>query len=1038
MNFLTVFVRPPGDLVYFVLVVVVLMACLLMTVGQAVRRNTQSASRLAAGLTFSFGAWMLILLAVVFALLRGEEFHLNSLQALERSVQVWIVVALGLALSPAADSSLEVNLRRGAFGIAVTTLIFYLTTGGAVSEGLSGGSGVAALIWCLLPAAAGGVFIAGVLVQGGRSADGPLKLVLYSVLIAGAIIGLLQSSLGSDDGSIGALRLAFIGAMAVMAVIAYRTLLSGVLEQLRGLEDQVQRASTQVSTSERQPPPVVVRAPTAGERESTQLLRALGLMIEDTHPSAVPGQVVRAALEMLRADIGALIRVQDANYADLVVVMDRARKKSEQGLAVSLAAQPTLKNAIERLQQRPLFPDRNQAELDDLYTRLGLDQTSGPAYFQPLTREGELQGVLMVGFPFADRELSESESEALKGLGVIAAGLLALSDMAEEQRLLAEERAIQAMAQGIPLSQISDDQVYAARKSALAELQKSRLDIDALSTQVKRLEERLAIERDRLAMSLSDSDADLSISQRIQSIGQERAALREERDQLAERLRQMESALSGAGEHGDETALRQLIDSLREERDNLAAQRERLQAQLDDLMAAAPSGPAVAAQVVSEMDADVQRLVEERNQLKSRFELLAKQLESFGLDASPSGIAQLISELYAERTSLMARITTVTAEKDTIAQDRVRLAQRLAQLRESDNSIKRLEREVQNVLADRETVVRQRDAYKRQRDELVERFEAVRKFRERVVERVTLLEAQLKQLQQRYTQLLAAGGKSAQQGEADPITIELSRATARIADLENELSTLRSRPAPHEGGKPALETESVMGLVQDLRTPITSMRGYVDLMLRESVGILGDMQRRFLQRVAANVTRLSNMIEDLIRMAALDSGNFTLEREHVDLVGIVEDAISEVSVPLREKGIEVNLDLAVDEAIVSADREAMKQVVLQLLTNAYLAAPESSVVEITIDLERQAGRRWVHLAVTDAGAGIAPEDLPRVFGRRYQSENPLLAGLGDTGIGLAIAKQIVEAHDGTIDVESSVGGPTRFNVRLEFMPQARN
>ncbi|NOG49855.1 MAG: hypothetical protein HND48_10770 [Chloroflexi bacterium] len=122
-------------------------------------------------------------------------------------------------------------------------------------------------------------------------------------------------------------------------------------------------------------------------------------MIEDTHPSAVPGQVVRAALEMLRADIGALIRVQDANYADLVVVMDRARKKSEQGLAVSLAAQPTLKNAIERLQQRPLFPDRNQAELDDLYTRLGLDQTSGSAYFQPLTREGELAGRVDGGVP---------------------------------------------------------------------------------------------------------------------------------------------------------------------------------------------------------------------------------------------------------------------------------------------------------------------------------------------------------------------------------------------------------------------------------------------------------------------------------------------------------------------------------------------------------------------------------------------------------------------------------------------------------------
>lgn len=1038
MNFLTVFVRPPGDLVYFVLVVVVLMACLLMTVGQAVRRSTQSASRLAAGLTFSFGAWMLILLAVVFALLRGEEFDLNSLQALERTIQVWIITAVGLALSPAAESPLEVNLRRSSFAIALAALVFYLTTGGAITNGLSGGSAVAALIWGLLPAAVSSVFVAGVLVQGKRSEDGPLKLVLYSLLIAGALIGVLQYSSGSDEGAIGALRLAFIGGLSVIAVIAYRALLSSVLEQIRGLEDQVQRASAQFGTHERQSPPVVVRAPTPGERESTQLLRALGLMIEDTHPSAIPGQVVRAALEMLRADIGALIRVQDANYADLVVVMDRTRKKSEQGLAVSLAAQPTLKNAIERLQQRPLFPDRNQAELDDLYTRLGLDQASGPAYFQPLTREGELQGVLMVGFPFSDRELSESESEALKGLGVIAAGLLALSDMAEEQRLLAEERAIQAMAQGVPLSQVSDEQVYAARQSALAELQKARLDIDTLSTQVKRLEERLAIERDRLAMSLSDSDADLSISQRIQSIGQERAALREERDQLAERLRQMESALSGAGEHGDETALHQLIDSLREERDNLAAQRERLQAQLDELTSAAQTGPAAAAQVVSAMDADVRRLIEERDQLKNRFESLAKQLESFGLDASPSGIAQLISQLYAERTSLMARVTTVTAEKDTIAQDRTRLAQRLAQLRDSDNSIKRLEREVQNLLEDRETVVRQRDAYKRQRDELVERFEAVRKFRERVVERVATLEAQLRQLQQRYTQLLATSGKAVGEGAADPLTVELTKATARIAELESELATLRSRPMPREGAKPALETESVMGLVQDLRTPITSMRGYIDLMLRESVGILGDMQRRFLQRVASNVTRLSNMIEDLIRMAALDTGNFTLQREHVDLVGIVEDAISEVSVPLREKGIEVNLDLAVDEAFVSADREAMKHVVLQLLTNAYLASPESSVVEVTIDLERQAGRRWVHLAVTDSGAGIAPEDLSRVFGRRYQGENPLVAGLGDTGIGLAIAKQIVEAHGGTIDVESSIGGPTRFNVRLEFMPQARN
>src|SRR5690606_12152508 len=110
----------------------------------------------------------------------------------------------------------------------------------------------------------------------------------------------------------------------------------------------------------------------------------------------------------------------------------------------------------------------------------------------------------------------------------------------------------------------------------MTELQKSRADIDMLTDQVRLMHRHLMRERERLATALSDTDADLSISQRITTLSQRQINLRHERDQLAERLRQMESALSGAAVEGNDEALQALITSLQSERDDLMAQRERL------------------------------------------------------------------------------------------------------------------------------------------------------------------------------------------------------------------------------------------------------------------------------------------------------------------------------------------------------------------------------------------------------------------------------------------------------------------------------
>ncbi len=230
-------------------------------------------------------------------------------------------------------------------------------------------------------------------------------------------------------------------------------------------------------------------------------------------------------------------------------------------------------------------------------------------------------------------------------------------------------------------------------------------------------------------------------------------------------------------------------------------------------------------------------------------------------------------------------------------------------------------------------------------------------------------------------------------------------------------------------------------MVQELRTPMTSIVGYVDLMLNESAGILGEMQRKFLQRVSANITRLTSMLEDLTQITFLDAGRFTLEPESVDVVGLIEDAITIASSQLREKGLTVHLNIDDDIPPVRADRDAMTQIIGQLLTNAYLASPPGSAIYVTARREvgknGHSGQQMMFISIEDRGGGIAPDDQARVFARKYKAENPLIQGLGDTGVGLAIAKALVEVHGGEIWLasEQGVGSAFNFTLPLELTPE---
>ena len=261
------------------------------------------------------------------------------------------------------------------------------------------------------------------------------------------------------------------------------------------------------------------------------------------------------------------------------------------------------------------------------------------------------------------------------------------------------------------------------------------------------------------------------------------------------------------------------------------------------------------------------------------------------------------------------------------------------------------------------------------------------------------------------------------------IEMQLKDAQRQIAQSKDELQ--RRAPllesaatAPNNN-----QHDVVASMTQELRTPMTSIAGYIDLLLSESVGILGAMQRQFLQRVKANVERMDGMLVDLIGITAIDSGEIKIEPEPVDVAQIVEEAVMGSAALFREHELSIRIEIAEGLPRIQADRDSLYQIVSHLLSNAALCSPANSEVIVQAQVQPEMAD-YLLFGVTDHGGGIPPEDRLRAFHRMYRADHPLIQGLGETGIGLSIAKTLVEAHGGRIWVDSLMGQGSTFTFIL--------
>ena len=283
---------------------------------------------------------------------------------------------------------------------------------------------------------------------------------------------------------------------------------------------------------------------------------------------------------------------------------------------------------------------------------------------------------------------------------------------------------------------------------------------------------------------------------------------------------------------------------------------------------------------------------------------------------------------------------------------------------------------------------------------------------------------------------VAASEEVAPSEEVEQIQDELRLALEELAYLRNDLAKADEKIARLEKASPQTgpsgeNDEVVTSLAQELRQPMSSIIGYTDLLLSESAGILGALQRKFLERIRVSTERIGALVEDLVQVTTLDSGTIELIPETIDLNDLIQEATTQIGSQIQAKDIDLKRDIPQDLPQIHADRDALQQALIHLLQNAAAVTPEGGQVSLLVRVESADDKQdYVLMQVADQGGGIPPEDLPRVFSRLYRADNVLIQGIGDTGVGLSIVKQLIEAHGGRVWVDTDLGQGSIFSVLI--------
>ncbi len=244
-----------------------------------------------------------------------------------------------------------------------------------------------------------------------------------------------------------------------------------------------------------------------------------------------------------------------------------------------------------------------------------------------------------------------------------------------------------------------------------------------------------------------------------------------------------------------------------------------------------------------------------------------------------------------------------------------------------------------------------------------------------------------------------------------------------------------------------LKSNFLATVSHELRTPLTSIIGYSEMLIEGIAGPLAGEQLEFVQTINEKGEQLLMLIKNLLDLSKLESGTLTIKRSPIPIEQVLRQVVSTLLPAARKKGVVLELDAPAGLPHVLGDPERLRQVFLNLTENALKFTPVSGVIRLSVApfteedpgdedgfvLMAPAAER-IEVRVADSGIGIPEHERTKVFDAFYQVDSSSTREVGGTGLGLSIVKRIVDAHEGTVHIESNKPRGTVFVVRLPLAP----
>jgi signal transduction histidine kinase len=253
---------------------------------------------------------------------------------------------------------------------------------------------------------------------------------------------------------------------------------------------------------------------------------------------------------------------------------------------------------------------------------------------------------------------------------------------------------------------------------------------------------------------------------------------------------------------------------------------------------------------------------------------------------------------------------------------------------------------------------------------------------------------------------------------------------AALADDFNRMAAALGRARTREREADEARRDLVAAVSHDLRTPLASARALIEAV---ADGVVDDPETgaRYLASAEGELAKLGRLVDDLFELARIDAGVLRLELQEISLRDLVSDTLSSFGPEAKRRGVRLVGEIAPEVDPVRANPSKLQRVLYNLVSNALRHTPSDG----TVFLRAEPRDNVVLVEVADTGEGIAPEDLPCVFERSFRGERSRAAPeTGDdsgAGLGLAIARGLVEAHGGNIEVASRLGEGSRFSFTLQ-------